>query len=87
VRTATSVTPAATRNLRSRVFILAVSGAPSVARPRQDGRTEKRAARLRRLPQAKRYLVAFSCATWNREIWREFPGDAGVGRPSKVHPL
>ena len=74
VRAATSVTPAATTNLRSRVFILAVSGAPSVARPDGTDGTEKRAARLRHLPQAKRYLVAFSCATWNREIWREFPG-------------
>jgi hypothetical protein len=29
VSAATSTTPAATRNVRSRVFILAVSGAPS----------------------------------------------------------
>jgi hypothetical protein len=33
--------------------------------------TEKRAASRHHLPQAERYLVAFLCATWYREIWRE----------------
>jgi hypothetical protein len=44
------------------------------ARFRADG-TEKRAASRHHLPQAERYLVAFSCATWYRGIWREMRRD------------
>jgi hypothetical protein len=38
--------------------------------------TEKRAASRHHLPQAERYLVAFLCATWYREFWREIRPDA-----------